>query len=65
MSDVHSELDSIRRQHDIKGVFGVKKVLRKYAFELPDVPRGENEWYKVIYGFDREYQSCRLTSNVN
>jgi hypothetical protein len=36
MSDVHSELDSIRRQHDIKGVFGVKKVLRKYAFELPE-----------------------------
>lgn len=55
MSDVHNELDSIRRQHDIKGMFGIKKVLRKYAFELPDVPRGENEWYKVVYGFDREY----------
>lgn len=54
MSEVHSELDSIRRQHDIKGVFGVKKVLRKYAFKLPEVPRGENEWYKVVYGFDRE-----------
>ncbi|KAJ9107960.1 hypothetical protein QFC20_003645 [Naganishia adeliensis] len=53
MSEVHSELDSIRRQHDIKGVFGVKKVLRKYAFELPEVPRGENEWYKVVYGFDQ------------
>jgi DNA polymerase alpha subunit A len=54
MSEVHSELDSIRRQHDIKGVFGVKKVLRKYAFELAEVPRGEHEWYKVVYGFDRE-----------
>ncbi|KAJ9113184.1 hypothetical protein QFC22_006023 [Naganishia vaughanmartiniae] len=53
MSDVHNELDSIRRQHDIKGMFGIKKVLRKYAFELSDVPRGENEWYKVVYGFDQ------------
>ncbi|KAJ9098951.1 hypothetical protein QFC19_006175 [Naganishia cerealis] len=60
MSDVHNELDSIRRQHDIKGVFGIKKVLRKYAFELPDIPRGENEWYKVVYGFDQP----ALPSNI-
>ncbi len=32
----------------------MKKVLRKYAFELQDVPQGESEWYKVVYGYDRE-----------
>jgi hypothetical protein len=53
--DVHQEVDSVRRKHGVQGRFAMKKVLRKYAFELPDVPQGESEWYKVVYGYDREF----------
>jgi DNA polymerase alpha subunit A len=52
--DVHREFDTLRRKHGVEGGFGMKKVIRKYAFEQPNVPRGEADWYKVVYGFDRE-----------
>lgn len=29
---------------------------RKYAFDEIGVEKGESEWYKVVYGFDRELQ---------
>ena len=51
--DVHREFDALRRKHGVEGGFGMKKVTRKYAFEQPNVPRGEADWYKVIYGYDR------------
>ncbi len=49
--EIHEELDNLRRSHNIEGRFAVKKVFRKYAFEQQDVPRGESEWYKVVYPF--------------
>lgn len=50
---VHAEFDRLRRNHGIEGRFALKKVTRKYAFEQPNVPRGESEWFKVVYGFDQ------------
>jgi DNA polymerase Pol2 len=51
--DVHQEFDALRRKHGVEGGFGMKKVTRKYAFEQREVPQGESDWYKVIYGFDQ------------
>lgn len=51
--DVHREFDALRRKHGVEGGFGMKKVTRKYAFEQPNVPRGEADWYKVVYGYDQ------------
>jgi DNA polymerase alpha subunit A len=52
--DLHQEIDAFRRKHGVEGRFAMKKVMRKYAFELEDVPHGESEWYKVVYGYDRK-----------
>ena len=32
---------------------------RKYAFEEAGVEKGESEWLKVVYGFDRELSCLR------
>ena len=34
-----------------KGRFMVRKVKRKYAFEVPDVPREEAEYLELVYSF--------------
>ena len=34
-----------------KGRFLVKKVRRKYAFEVPDVPRDEAEYLELVYSY--------------
>lgn len=61
MLDIHNEFDQLRRKHGVEGRFAMKKVTRKYAFEQPGVPQGESEWYKIVYGFDREswMHSCK------
>ena len=53
-TDVFQELESLRQKHGIEG-WKAKFVQRKYAFEEQDVQKGESEWMKVVYGFDREY----------
>jgi len=52
-TDVFQELESLRQKHGIEG-WKAKFVQRKYAFEEQDVQKGESEWMKVVYGFDRE-----------
>ncbi|KAI0077749.1 DNA polymerase alpha catalytic subunit [Panus rudis PR-1116 ss-1] len=51
LPDVYSDFDQIRKKAGIKS-FRAKFVKRKYAFGERDVPRGETEWLKVVYGFD-------------
>ncbi|KAK2465466.1 hypothetical protein APHAL10511_002358 [Amanita phalloides] len=47
--DVYEDFDMIRKQLNIKSWKG-KFVKRKYAFGEKDVPRGESQWFKVVYG---------------
>ena len=49
--DVYSDFDAVRRRAGVKS-WKAKFVKRKYAFGEKDVPRGETQWMKVVYGFD-------------
>ncbi|RDB16000.1 DNA polymerase alpha catalytic subunit [Hypsizygus marmoreus] len=49
--DVHGDFEMIRKQIGVKSWKG-KFVKRKYAFGEQDVPRGESQWLKVVYGFN-------------
>ncbi|KAF8621892.1 hypothetical protein AX15_007444 [Amanita polypyramis BW_CC] len=51
MQDVYNDFDMIRKQLKIKS-WKAKFVKRKYAFGEKDVPRGESQWLKVVYGFN-------------
>lgn len=51
LPDVYNDFDRVRKKLGIKA-FKAKFVKRKYAFGEPDVPRGEAQWLKVVYGFD-------------
>ena len=52
-TDVYQDFDSVRRKAGIEE-WAAKFVDRKYAFEDQSVEKGELEWMKVVYGFDRE-----------
>lgn len=49
--DVYQDFDRIRKQLKIKS-WRAKFVKRKYAFGEEDVPTGESNWLKVVYGFN-------------
>ncbi|KAF9525116.1 hypothetical protein CPB83DRAFT_860041 [Crepidotus variabilis] len=51
--DINNDFDAIRKQMGIKSWRG-KFVSRKYAFGEEDIPRGEAQWMKVVYGFDEK-----------
>ena len=51
ISDVYQEFDTYRKRAGVK-TWKAKFVKRKYAFGERDVPRGETQWMKVVYGFD-------------
>lgn len=51
LPDVYADFDRIRKKAGIKS-FKAKFVKRKYAFGEADVPRGEAQWLKVVYGYD-------------
>ena len=53
-TDVYQDFDSLRRKVGIEE-WAAKFVTRKYAFEDKAVEKGESEWMKVVYGFDREW----------
>lgn len=57
-TDVRHDFDMIRKQSNIKSFKG-KFVKRKYAFADVEVPRDERDWFKVVYPFDRKFQSRR------
>ena len=50
---VEADFDTIRRKAGVRSCM-TKWVTRNYAFDDSDIPRGENTWLKVVYGFDRE-----------
>jgi len=50
MEDVYKELEEIRKKSTKISFWKCKKVVRKYAFEEPDVP-AEADYLKVIYSF--------------
>jgi DNA polymerase alpha subunit A len=49
--DVYSDFEMIRKQVGVKSWKG-RFVKRRYAFGEKDVPRGESQWLKVVYGFN-------------
>jgi len=51
VTDVYQEFDTYRKRAGVK-TWRAKFVKRKYAFGESDVPRGEAQWMKVVYGFD-------------
>ena len=51
IADVYQEFDTFRKRAGVK-TWKAKPVKRKYAFGESNVPRGEAEWMKVVYGFD-------------
>jgi DNA polymerase alpha subunit A len=49
--DVYGDFELIRKKIGVKSWKG-KFVNRKYVFGETDVPRGESQWLKVVYGFN-------------
>jgi DNA polymerase alpha subunit A len=62
MSDVSDEVDAIMSKHRV-GMFKVKPCTRKYAFELPDVPK-EADYLKLLYGYDKTPLPTDLTGET-
>lgn len=56
-TDVYSDFEKYRQEAGIEEWKG-KFVSRKYAFEDSGVEKGESEWMKVVYGFDRKSKLC-------
>ncbi|KAL2368634.1 DNA polymerase alpha subunit A [Blastomyces gilchristii SLH14081] len=51
MEDVYKEVDALLSRTKV-GTHKIKEVTRKYAFELPDVPK-EGEYLKLMYSYDK------------
>lgn len=58
MSDVYQEVDALMSRNKV-GMHKVKPCTRKYAFELPDVPR-EGDYLKLLYPYDKPTLSPEL-----
>lgn len=52
-TDVYSDFNNFRQKAGIEE-WAAKFVDRKYAFEDQTVEKGESQWMKVVYGFDRK-----------
>jgi len=51
MSDVYNEVDALMSRMKV-GMHKIKPCSRKYAFELPDVPK-EADYLKLLYPYDK------------
>ncbi|PVI07384.1 hypothetical protein DM02DRAFT_703350 [Periconia macrospinosa] len=51
MGDVSDEIDDIMSKHRVT-MHKIKPSSRKYAFELPNIPR-EADYIKLLYGYDK------------
>lgn len=58
MGDVSDEIDDIMSKHRVT-MHKIKPSNRKYAFELPDIPR-EADYIKLLYGYDKMPLSADL-----
>lgn len=62
LSDVSDEVDAIMSRHRV-GMHKIKPCTRKYAFELPDVPK-EADYLKLLYGYDKTPLPTDLTGET-
>lgn len=53
MNDVYQEVDELMSKMRV-GMHKIKPATRKYAFELPDIPK-EGEYMKVLYPYSSKY----------
>ncbi|KAL7267646.1 DNA-directed DNA polymerase alpha catalytic subunit pol1 [Rhizina undulata] len=61
MSDVHEEVTTLLERHRIDS-FKAKSSTRKYAFELPGIPR-EGDYLKVLYPYTKPALPAMETDN--
>ena len=63
MQHVYQEVDELMTKLRV-GMHKIKPCARKYAFELPDIPK-EADYLKMMYPYDSEYKlttsRCYLT----
>jgi len=52
MGDVYNEADEVMTKLRV-GMHKIKPTSRKYAFELPDIPK-EADYLKLMYPYDSE-----------
>ena len=57
MGDVYTEVDEIMTRLRV-GMHKIKPASRKYAFEIPDIPK-EADYLKLMYPYDSKSQLCR------
>jgi DNA polymerase alpha subunit A len=62
MSDVYEEVDGVMSKHRV-GMHKIKPCTRKYAFELPDIPK-EADYLKLLYGYDKMPLAMDLTGET-
>jgi DNA polymerase alpha subunit A len=62
MSDVYNEVDTLMSKCRVNQ-FKIKPCSRKYAFELPEVPK-EAEYLKVLYPYDKPALATDLTGET-
>jgi DNA polymerase alpha subunit A len=62
MSDVYEEVDDIMTKHRV-GMHMIKPCTRKYAFELPDIPK-EADYLKLLYPYDKMPLATDMTGET-
>ncbi|KAJ4349852.1 DNA-directed DNA polymerase alpha catalytic subunit pol1 [Didymosphaeria variabile] len=62
MSDVYEEVDNLMSKHRVT-MHKIKPCTKKYAFELPDIPR-EGDYLELLYGYDKMPLSQDLTGET-
>ncbi|KAJ4305077.1 DNA-directed DNA polymerase alpha catalytic subunit pol1 [Kalmusia sp. IMI 367209] len=62
MADVYEEVDNLMSKHRVT-MHKIKPCARKYAFELPDIPR-EADYLKLLYGYDKMPLAADLTGET-
>ena len=58
MGDVYTEVDEIMTKLRVS-MHKIKPTSRKYAFELPDIPK-EADYLKLMYSYDSKSQISRF-----
>ena len=63
-TDVYNDFDLIRKRFGVKS-WKAKFVKRNYAFGEKNVPTGESQWMKVVYGFNgmAKFRAMSMTTH--
>jgi DNA polymerase alpha subunit A len=62
MNDVYNEVSELMSKNRV-GSFKIKPCSRKYAFELPDIPK-EADYLKLLYPYDKQLLSTDTTGET-